>query len=100
MTEMTIKETLYGTICHKREMGRSRRIFTPLNEQPVPSEVISLHRAYVKMNKVLYISDVFHGLMTEQQRLSNILEHFLDSHHMEMIGKRDHENILEPNQIY
>ena len=29
-------------------LGTRRRIFTPLNEPPMPSEVISLHRAYVK----------------------------------------------------
>ena len=46
--EVRIKDALYGTICHKRENGRRRRIFTPLNEQPMPSEVISLHRAYIK----------------------------------------------------
>ena len=48
MMEVRIKDALNGTICHKRENGRRRRIFTPLNEQQMPSEVISLHRAYVK----------------------------------------------------
>ena len=41
--------SVYGKICHKRiKGGRRQRIFTPLEKQPDPSDVIALHRAYAK----------------------------------------------------
>ena len=47
-TEVTRKDSLYGITHVKQEKGKRQTIFTPLTKQPLPHEVIHLHRAYVK----------------------------------------------------
>ena len=47
-TEVTRKDSLYGITHKKQEKGKRQAIFTPLTKQPLPDEVIHLHRAYAK----------------------------------------------------
>ena len=47
-TEVTRTDSVYGITHKKQEKGKRQAIFTPLTKQPLPDEVIHLHRAYVK----------------------------------------------------
>ena len=48
LIQVTMKDSLYGTRCAKRVPGGRQMVFTPLSRQPLPHEVIRLHRAYAK----------------------------------------------------
>ena len=48
LTRVTMKDSLYGTTCAKRVKGGRHVVFTALSRQPLPHEVIHLHKAYAK----------------------------------------------------
>ncbi|KAG1665080.1 hypothetical protein GQR58_019554 [Nymphon striatum] len=48
LTEVKLKDGVYGTLYHKRVNGGRQRIFTAMEQQPQPDSVIVVHRAYVK----------------------------------------------------
>ena len=48
LTRVTMKDSLYGTTCTKRVTGGRHVVFTALSRQPLPHEVIHLHKAYAK----------------------------------------------------